>query len=301
MENTSSLDPSSSLNPNPLPPRGRVGWGPEMMVDPWPLRRQRTDELASRYPHAAQILGLYRALLEPQAEAFHAIFSPSPFGGGQGGGGGSQFDIAAFAVQRVLPGIIDATVEAGPPLLRDGVVALFASADMEDLVRRWLAGDPLPPADTYLARACTAPLLEAIAQSPSHVAGEGQGGGSPRHCPACGGLPQLSYFAISGEALVTGPRYLVCSRCATNWIYTRLVCAGCGETSGRRLPIYGEAERFPHIRVDGCETCHQYLLNFDLRKDSRAVPIVDELAALPLDLYAQEHGLTKIVPNLVGN
>ena len=29
------------------------------------------------------------------------------------------------------------------------------------------------------------------------------------------------------------------------------------------------------------------------------MPIVDELVALPLDLYAQEHGFAKLVPNLM--
>ena len=124
-------------------------------TDPWPARRQRTDELASRYPHAAEMLRLYRALLDPMAEAFHA--TPSPLAG-QGRGGGST-ELAAFAVQRVLPGIIDATIEAGPPVLRDGVIALFASADLEDLMRRWLAGDSLTPVETYLARASLSPLL----------------------------------------------------------------------------------------------------------------------------------------------
>jgi hypothetical protein len=28
--------------------------------------------------------------------------------------------------------------------------------------------------------------------------------------------------------------------------------------------------------------------------------VVDEMAALPLDLYAREHGFTKIIPNLMG-
>ena len=41
-------------------------------TDPWPARRQRTDELASRYPHAAEMLRLYRALLDPMADAFDA-------------------------------------------------------------------------------------------------------------------------------------------------------------------------------------------------------------------------------------
>ena len=55
------------------------------------------------------------------------------------------------------------------------------------------------------------------------------------------------------------------------------------------------------MRVDGCRSCNRYLLTIDLRRDERAVPIVDELAALPLDLYATDQGLTKITPNLLGN
>jgi formate dehydrogenase maturation protein FdhE len=43
------------------------------------------------------------------------------------------------------------------------------------------------------------------------------------------------------------------------------------------------------------------LLTFDLRRETRAVPVVDEIAALPLDLFARDQGLTKITPNLMGN
>ena len=288
-------------------------------TDPWPARRQRAEELAPRYPHAADILRLYRALLDPQEDAFRAVLSspsplvapsvPSPLvGEGQGGG---LTDLPTIAVRHVLPGVIDATVEAGPPVLRDGVIALFASADLEALMKRWLAGEALEPVETYLARATCGPLLEALAPSaleslfasvigiPSPLVGEGQGGGS--HCPTCGGLPQLSYHALSGEPLVSGPRYLVCSRCSQSWVFSRMTCASCGESDGTRLPIYQEAERFPNARVDGCTTCRRYLLTFDLRRDSRAVPIVDELACLPLDLYARDQGLTKIAPNLMGN
>ena len=42
------------------------------------------------------------------------------------------------------------------------------------------------------------------------------------------------------------------------------------------------------------------LLTIDLGRDPRAVPLVDELAAIPLDLYAVEAGFTKVVPNLMG-
>ena len=38
----------------------------------------------------------------------------------------------------------------------------------------------------------------------------------------------------------------------------------------------------------------------DPAADPAAVPIVDEMAALPLDIFAKEKGLSKIIPNLVG-
>jgi formate dehydrogenase maturation protein FdhE len=79
-----------------------------------------------------------------------------------------------------------------------------------------------------------------------------------------------------------------------------MVCAGCGEETSARLPVYSEAERFPHARIDACDTCRRYLLGFDLRRDAEAVPVVDELAALPLDLYASERGLRKVTPNAMG-
>jgi hypothetical protein len=267
---------------------------------PWPLRRERAAELAERYPHASEMLRLYQALTVVQEATLH--FIPSSSGEGQVGG---SLDIAAFAVGEVLPGIIDVTIDAGPQALRDGVIEVYATANLEDIVQRWLDQQPLTPFETYLARASASPLLEAVANStsPSSPAplGEGQGGGTSTHCPTCGGLPQLSYFAVSGEALVSGPRYLVCSRCATNWIFSRMTCAGCGESTGTKLPIFQEQERFPHVRVDGCQTCRNYLLTFDLRPDTRAVPIVDEIAALPLDLYARDQRMTKITPNLMGN
>ena len=80
-----------------------------------------------------------------------------------------------------------------------------------------------------------------------------------------------------------------------------MTCASCGETDSAKLPIFQDHEQLKHIRVDGCRSCSRYLLTFDLRRDAKAVPIVDELAALPLDLYAKDQGLTKITPNLLGN
>jgi FdhE protein len=256
-------------------------------ANPWPLRRERAAELVKRYPHAEEMLRLYQALAVVQERAVE--LSPST-------------NIAEVAVQQILPGIVDVTVEMGPRALRDGAINVFCSADLINMVQRWLDHHPLDPFETYLARASASPLLEVlITPNPNPPPQGGREISPPTQCPNCGGLPQLSYFAVSGEALVSGPRYLVCSRCANNWVFSRMTCAGCGESTGTKLPIYQEQERLPHVRVDGCQTCRKYLLTFDLRRDTRAVPIVDEIAALPLDLFARNQGLTKITPNLMGN
>lgn len=260
---------------------------PTEIPSPWPQRRRRAAQLRERYPFAAEVLTLYLALadvLEP-AHADALARPPAP-------------DAVAGRARALLPSVVEATVAAGPPKLVDAVVARFHSADLDDLAGRWLRGVEQSLVDRYLARACCGPLLEAMdAQALAALRGEAADG---RHCPRCGGPPQLSFFALSGEDLVTGPRHLVCARCGGDWVHPRMVCAGCGEATSSRLPVYSEEEQLPHVRIDACETCRRYLLAVDLRRDAAAVPVVDELAALPLDLYAKERGLSKVVPNLMG-
>jgi Protein involved in formate dehydrogenase formation len=252
---------------------------------PWPQRRRRAQQLRERHPFAAEVLTLYLALLDVQEPAFEAARGRSP-------------ETAAGMARELLPPVLDATVAAGPATLGQSAVARYHSADLDDLVGRWLRGAEQSAVDRYLARAAGGPVLEAM--GPDALAVLCPGPRDARHCPRCGGPPQIAYFALSGEDLVTGPRHLVCARCAADWVHPRMVCAGCGEATSARLPVYSEAEQFPHLRIDACETCRRYLLAVDLRRDAAAVPLVDELVALPLDLYARERGLTKVTPNLMG-
>ena len=254
----------------------------------WTRRRQRAEELRERYPFAAAMLTLYEALLEVQARAFDVAHDELP----------APAAVPGYVAQNVLPHVIDATIVHGPDKLAADVRELCREGEFEEIVARWLAGEEQPASQRYLARAATAPILEAL----DGMAGLAcQGPQQERSCPVCGGLPQLAYFSASGESLVTAPRKLMCGRCANTWIIPRTMCAACGEQSTSKLPIFGEKEQFPQVRVAGCESCRRYLLTIDLRQDARAVPDVDELAALPLDLYAQERGFSKILPNLMGN
>ncbi len=65
------------------------------------------------------------------------------------------------------------------------------------------------------------------------------------------------------------------------------------------MPVY-VAEQFPQIRVEACDTCRHFLRTIDLTKDGNAIPVVDDLAAISLTLWAEERGYERIEPNLLG-
>jgi FdhE protein len=122
---------------------------------------------------------------------------------------------------------------------------------------------------------------------------------APSLCPLCSGRPQAGVLRPQGDGAM---RSLICSLCATEWRYRRLVCPACGEEDAGKLPVYVSegAEELSHVRVEACDTCRHYIKTIDLTKDGRAVPVVDELAAIPLSLWASENRYTKVSPNLLG-
>jgi formate dehydrogenase maturation protein FdhE len=115
-------------------------------------------------------------------------------------------------------------------------------------------------------------------------------------CPRCNSLPLLGVLRPEGDG---GKRFLQCSFCSQEWEFRRILCAHCGEEQEQKLPVY-VAEQFPHVRVECCETCKHFLRTIDLTKDGKAVPIVDDLAAIPLSLWAEENGYKRIQGNLLG-
>ena len=120
---------------------------------------------------------------------------------------------------------------------------------------------------------------------------------TPRACPLCGGRPLYGVLRLEGDG---GKRCMVCSFCGYEWEFRRILCPTCGEEDEKKLPVY-VAEQFPHIRVEACETCKFYIRTIDMTKDGHAVPMVDDLAAIPLTLWAYEHGYSRLQANLLGS
>jgi formate dehydrogenase maturation protein FdhE len=249
-------------------------------------RRRRAAELAQRYDFAREPLALYGAVLEAQERAFERARADRP----------TVEDLPAYVVRSALPDVMSAVMTAGTETLREAVLLRFHEGDLERVVTSWLRGEAQNGMDAFLARAATAPVLEALPD----VARALPIAGEERFCPACGGPPQVSVFVDSGEALVTGQRRLVCARCANEWVYPRMTCVACGETESNKLVVLADPEQLPHLRIDACERCKRYIVSVDARLEGHAVPVVDEMAAIPLDIAAAERGFTKVTPNLMG-
>jgi FdhE protein len=120
--------------------------------------------------------------------------------------------------------------------------------------------------------------------------------GTPLTCPLCGGKPIVGILRTEGDG---AKKSLICMLCAHEWIFRRIYCPACGEEREPQMAFYSAPE-ISHVRVDVCDTCHTYLKNIDLTKTGLAVPIVDELATIPLDLWAAEHGYKKLQINILG-
>jgi formate dehydrogenase maturation protein FdhE len=115
-------------------------------------------------------------------------------------------------------------------------------------------------------------------------------------CPSCGAKPVAGVLHGEGEG---ARRALICSMCALEWPYRRVICVNCGEEDKEKLPVYLAAQ-IDYVRVEACDTCHTYLKSVDLTKDGFAIPQVDEIATVALNLWADEHDYRKIETNILG-
>ena len=281
--------------------------GTQTVTSPWAAHRRRARALRDRHEHAAEVLTLYLALLDVWEQAWRRTRANPP----------AADELAGWAKDHVLAQVVASTERYGPQPLAAGVTELRGDGAVESVLSGWLAGARLAPVERYLARAVLRGPLEAL--DPAAACGRDPAHRGGRDCPRCGGPPQLSFRTDTQDGLVAGRRQLACARCGASWNYSASACASCGETEGARRTVFaerhdgpvvgrgnGQASRtsdpplFPQLRVEGCESCSRYVIDVDLGRDPGAVPEVDELAALPLDLYAAERGLEKITPNLMG-
>jgi len=270
----------------------------------WDQRIQRADELAAAHPFAAEVLQFYRHIAGFQ-KALYAYLESSRMEAGYGRESNHQ---AAGSLPEhlnlplLLPRFSEflATVEkVAPPPLAQPAARLKAqgSNQWEALLEsHWQSAPSFQPTSEHteglLAWMFLQPYAEYLADR-SELAPRNQ---TLSVCPFCSGKPVVGVLRPEGDG---AKRSLICSMCSTEWNYGRIVCPACGEQTVEKLAIY-TASQFPEVRVEACDTCRYYIKTVDLTKNGRAVPVVDELATIPLNLWAQEHQYTKLQPNLLG-
>jgi FdhE protein len=114
-------------------------------------------------------------------------------------------------------------------------------------------------------------------------------------CPVCGSLPVVAALREEGQG---ARRSLLCALCFHEWDYLRIQCPSCEESRFDALPVY-TADASANARIDACDSCRTYIKTIDLSRDGLAVPTVDDLASLPLDLWARDRGYRRLYPNLL--
>jgi FdhE protein len=263
----------------------------------WQRRIARAEELRTQYSFAAEILRFYVAIARFQGKIFREMQEGRVLAGDR--------ELGSEAFARPLPPEVCRQFEPfllvveqnGPDSLREAARELRSSGEnshAELLSAFWNACEvgalPAGPSD-FFARAFLQPCAERIR---ALVTLHGNGP-EPYVCPYCARKPGFGVLRPLGDG---GQRSLVCSFCLAEWKFRRIVCPGCGEENHAKLPVY-TAEELNHVRVEACDSCRTYIKTVDMTKSGRAEPVVDEMASVPLDLWAQKQGYTKLQTNLM--
>ena len=244
-------------------------------------RIRRAAELAKAHPTVRDLLTFYGDLAAFQKPIFETLRA------------GGATDLRALA--PYLPQLVDLVARVGPAELAAEGNARFLNANAEELLASaWQDSIAHALATDPYARFFTRVLLQPYAEYLASRAGI-QPQPESRTCPFCSSWPVAGVLHGEGEG---AKRWLLCGLCSTEWPFRRVLCWNCGEENKDRLPIYTAAQ-FKALRVDACDNCHVYLKSIDLTRNGRAVPMVDEIAAVALDIWAEEHGYSKLEPNLL--
>jgi FdhE protein len=255
---------------------------------PWEQRIQRAEQLAAQHPFAADILGFYVHVARFQQGLYERVsVNQNPIS--------MSASLESPELLSSFPSFLALVEEKAPASLAEIAHEMRgqSSASWSELLTEcWSNINPPDDAAEFLALAFLQPYAEFI-RSRAQLQ---LGGYTHMLCPFCNRKASLGILRQQGDG---ARRNLLCGFCLSEWEFRRIVCPACGQEDQAKLPVY-VAEQFPHVRVEACDACHGYIKSVDLTKNGLANPLVDELASIPLDLWAQERGYAKLRPNLLG-
>lgn len=261
------------------------------MSEWWDKQIQRADQLASQANGSKELLTFYAQLLRAQKDIYDYLRSCRdwlPTG---------DLESDLVMLKNAFPCFLKVVEKYGPASLAAEARGLSETNDdvlTERLISYWRSGSDIQ----FFEKAFLQPYLRWLVESGARPTGREILPGE-RCCPFCGGSPQVSFLQNKETTAESGNRDLICGTCLSSWEFRRVVCANCGEERPTKLG-YFHSPKFDHVRIEACDTCKHYIKGVDLTRVGFAAPIVDEIDAAPLDLWARAHGYTKIELNLVG-
>jgi formate dehydrogenase accessory protein FdhE len=278
----------------------------------WDRRIRRANELASTYPFSAEGLRYYARVATFQKDVYEEIRKALENSPRISSDHPLRDELDFPLLLPKFPGFLSVIQEIAPALLAQAAAALAlkGSAAWERTIEDfWYSDSDLAriedveqdesfdqsrasSSERALAWIFLQPYAEYLADHREVVIVDG----TPSTCPLCGGRPAVGVMRSEGDG---AKKSLICMLCAHEWLFRRIYCPACGEEREPQMAFYSTPE-IAHVRVDVCDTCHTYLKSVDLTKTGLAVAVVDELATIPLDLWAREHGYQKLQINLLG-
>jgi FdhE protein len=104
------------------------------------------------------------------------------------------------------------------------------------------------------------------------------------YCPICGGAPDMAYLEKE-----VGARWLLCTRCDSEWLFHRVECPYCNTQDRTMLSFLSDEKGLYRLYL--CEQCKCYLKEIDLRKtDAKVLMPLERINTLDLDTQAGERG-----------
>jgi len=282
------------------------------MIDAkWDRRIRRANELASSYPFAAEGLRYYARVATFQKDLYGEIQKALAGSPKISSDRPLRDELDFFLLLPKFPGFLSLIQKIAPAPLAQAAAALsrkgsaawqhaiedFWHRDSELIAAENVEQDKFfESAASSSERALAWIFLQPYAEYLADHREVAPADGTPSTCPLCGGKPAVGVLRSEGDG---AKKSLICMLCAHEWTFRRIYCPACGEEREPQMAFYSAPE-IAHVRVDVCDTCRTYLKSIDLTKTGLAVAVVDELATIPLDLWAREHGYQKLQINLLG-